>query len=357
MRTLKAAVIGCGNIARFHFSGLEKAGAKIKWVCDVREEAARPWAQKYGACYTSNFREILADPEVDVVNVTLPSHLHKAACLEAIAAGKAVICEKTLSDNPDDAMEIVRAAESAGTIFYTSYMKRFLPAVAKAKELLPSLGRIISTHMRTHQCWGDLWNGNPAEGFFHTPAGGASQVRKNYGGGVLICGGSHLLDLVGFFLGRPHRLYAQVHTPPDGRDYDLLAAVLMETANGVVHWEALAHSLNRIGFLRDGWDETIQITGVNGRLDIFSSLWDQPETKASLLVHYDNATGNTTEYRFEPSSPFDAAINWFLKNISCGTQGKQSRGTGYEVDELIAHIEKSSRTRQAIDIDWKPSSI
>ena len=356
MKTLHAAVLGCGNIARFHFSGLEKAGAKIKWVCDVREEAARPWVQKYGASHTADYREVLQDPEVDVVNVTLPSHLHKAVCLEAIAAGKAVICEKTLSDNPDDSIEIVRAAERAGTIFYTSYMKRFLPAVARAKEILPSLGLIISAHMRTHQCWGDLWSGNPAEGFFHTPDTGASPVRNNYGGGILMCGGSHLLDLVGFFFGRPQRLYAHVHTPPDGRDYDLLAAVLMETSNGIIHWEALAHSLNRIGFLRDGWDETIQITGVNGRLEIFSGLWDQPEHKPSLLVHYDNGTGQTTEYRFEPSSPFDAALGWFLQNIAAGRQGSQSRGTGYEVDELISHIEKSSRTRQAVDIAWKPLS-
>lgn len=353
MKTLHSAVLGCGSISRFHFSGLEKAGTKIKWVCDVREEATRPWTEKYNASFTSDYHKVLNDPEVDVVNVTLPSHLHKAVCLEAIAAGKAVICEKTLSDNPSDSWEIVQAAEGAGTIFYTSYMKRFLPAVAKAKEILPSLGRLITTHMRTHQCWGDLWNGNPEAGFFHTPDGGGSQVRKNYGGGVLICGGSHLLDLANFLIGRPHRLYAHVHTPPDGRDYDLLAAVMMETSNGIIHWEALAHPLTRIGFLRDGWDETIQITGVNGRLEIFSGLWDQPEYKGSLLVHYDNATGQSSEYRFEPSSPFDAAIAMFVKNIASGSQGEQSTATGYEVDELIAHIEKSSADRQATDVIWK----
>ena len=353
MKTLHAAVVGCGNISRFHFSGLEKAGAKIRWVCDVREEAARPWADKYGARYTADYREILADPEVDLVSVTLPSHLHKAACLGAIAAGKAVICEKTLSDNTADSLEITRAAERAGTIFYTSYMKRFIPAMAKAKEILPSLGRLISSNMRTHQCWGDLWNGNPAEGFFSTPAGGCSLVRKNYGGGILVCGGSHLLDLVGFFFGRPDRLYAHVHTPSDGRDYDLLAAVLMETPNGIVHWEALAHPLDRIGFLRDGWDERVEITGSEGRLEIFSALWDQPEYKASLLIHTDRATGLATEYRFPASSPFDAAMDCFTGNVREGTQGGQSRWTGYEVDELISHIEKSSLARQALDIDWK----
>ena len=67
---ITAGVIGCGNISRFHFSGLEKAGARIKWVCDLNEAAARPWAEKYGATYTADYHDLLADPEVNLVNVT-----------------------------------------------------------------------------------------------------------------------------------------------------------------------------------------------------------------------------------------------------------------------------------------------
>jgi len=199
---LTAGVIGCGNIVRFHFSGLEKAGARVKWVCDISEEAARPWADKVGANYTADYKQILTDPTVDVVHVTPVSSVHKTICCDAINAGKAVVCEKTLGINADEALEMVRLAEKKQTIFYTSYMKRFIPAVQKAKELLPSLGRILSTHIRAHQYWGDIWGKNPTEGLLHTPAGGTSMVVKKFGGGVLVCGGSHILDLVLFFLGR-----------------------------------------------------------------------------------------------------------------------------------------------------------
>jgi len=234
----------------------------------------------------------------------------------------------------------------------TSYMKRFIPAVQKAKALMPGLGRILTTHIRTYQCWGDLWGGNPAEGFFHTPSGGASQVVKNYGGGILVCGGSHMLDLVNYFLGRPRRLYATMFTPA-GRDYDLQAAALLETDNGIVHFEALAHPLTKIGFLRDGWDERVEINGVNGRLEILSALWDQPEHKASLLVHTDNRTGRITEYRYAPESPFDRAQACFCGNIRRGRQGAPSRITGYEVDELIAHIRKSAALGKAVTVEWR----
>lgn len=349
---IKAGVIGCGNISRFHFSGLEKAGAKIARVCDLSEKAAQPWAAKYGAGYTADYRTVLADPEVNTVVVTTFSSSHKAICLDAIAAGKAVICEKTLAGNADDAWEIVAAAEKAGTVFYTSYMKRFIPAVEKAKELLPSLGRIVSTHIRAYQCWGNLWDNPPAEGFFYTPPGNHSQIYRNYGGGILVCGGSHILDLIGFFLGRPTRLYATMHVP-EGQDYDLQAAALIETPCGIVHYEALAHPLSRVGFLRDGFDERIEINGLNGRLDIYSAMWDQPEYKPSLLVHYDNKSGNANEYRFVPVSPFDRAIVFFCANIEKGIQGDQSRLTGYDVDELIEHITKSATEKRNVEIAWR----
>ena len=120
-----------------------------------------------------------------------------------------------------------------------------------------------------------------------------------------------------------------------------------------MHFEALAHPLRRIGFLRDGWDERIEIVGTNGRLEILSALWDQADTKASLLVHYDEATGNATEYRYAPASPFERAVAFFCDNIAKGTQGAQSRLTGYEVDELISAIQRSSAAGQAVEVAWR----
>jgi predicted dehydrogenase len=349
---INAGVVGCGNISRFHFSGLEKAGAKVSWVCDLNEKTARPWAEKFGAKYTANFMDIINDPEVNTVDVTAISPVHKPVCLAAINAGKAVICEKSLATNADDALEIVAAAEAKGTIFYTSYMKRFIPAVQKAKELMPSLGTIMSTSIRAYQHWGNVWENLPKEGFFSTPKNEPSAVIRNYGGGILVMGGSHILDLVCFLLGRPHRLYGSINIP-EGSDFDIQGAALLETANGIVHYEALAHPLYRIGFLRDGWDERVEINGTNGRLEIYSAAWDQHDNKSSLLVHYDNNTGNATEYRYDNISPFDRAIMFFCDNISKRTQGTQSRVTGYDVDELISTITKSGKTHQAMDVNYR----
>ncbi len=346
-------VIGCGSISRFHLAALEKIGAKVKWVCDLSEQAAANWVTRTGAKYTADFRAIMEDKDVQAVEVLTISSTHKKLCSAAIEAGKAVICEKTLAENPADAAEIVRLAQAKKTLLYTSYMKRFIPAVAQAKALMPRLGRIMSTYIRAYQAWGLPWDEAPAgSGFFQKPGGGMSEVRRRYGGGILVCGGSHILDLTCFFLGRPRKVYAAMHTPK-GADLDIQATALLETDNGAVHYEALAHPLGHVGFLRDGWDERIEINGAGGRLDVYSATWDQCDRKACMLVHYDNATGTATEYRYPASSPFDHAVAFFCDNIAKGVQGAQPATTGYDVDELIAAIGASSASGQAVEMKYR----
>jgi len=354
--SITVGIIGCGNIARFHGDGLARIGARVAWACDLDAAASASFAQRTGARATADHRQVLADPTVDAVVITTVSRAHRVLCLDAIAAGKAVICEKTLAENPDDALAIVRAAEAAGTVFFTSYMKRFIPAVERAKELMPRLGRIIASNVRAWQPWGDLWTAMPESGLGHTPPGGVSGVVRAYGGGVLTCGGSHIADLVLHLLGRPTRAYASM-TVLSGRDYDLQATALLETANGPVTLSAIAHPLSRIGFLGDGWDERIEIIGTRGTLEVRSSLWDDPEHKASLLVHYDEATGTSTEHRFRPESPFARADAAFVADIAARSQRVQSRWTGYEADELLAAITRSARSGQAVAIDWRSPAV
>jgi predicted dehydrogenase len=349
---IQVGMIGCGNISRFYFSGLEKCGASVLWTCDLNLDSAQSCGDKCKARSTADYREILKDKTVNTVIVACTTLAHKDICLAAIDAGKAVICEKTLGRNAQESLEIIQSAIQKKTIFYTAYMKRFIPAVEKAKELFDRIGRIISMQIKTYQPWGDLWAKNPVDGFFHTPVGGRSDVVKYYGGGILLCGGSHLLDLVLYFLGRPTKLYAHSYMPQD-RDYDLHAVVILETASGVVQYEALAHPLKKIGFLGDGWDEQISIIGTCGTLTVHSAMWDQVDFKASKLSHYDNVSETVTDYLFDAVSPFDRSVAYFCKHIELGRQGSQSVVTGYEVDELIDHIKLSASTGQAVSVDWR----
>ncbi len=341
-------VIGCGSISRFHFSGLEKAGAKIAWVCDLNEAAARPWAEKFAARYTADYREGLADPTVALIDITTISSVHKEICMGAIAAGKAIICEKTLTDNPADSLEIAQAATQADTYLATAYMKRYFPAAQQAKSLLADMGQIISIHARSWQPW-DLWNTPLDAGLTTHP----SVVRRMYGGGVLVCAGSHILDLLHWFGGRPSAVCGDMHVR-EGMDIDNQANAMLWFENGgIAHLECCWHPLRFAGYEKNGWDERLEINTISGRLDLYTVMWDHPLNNGALLVHQDAATGKTTEYRYTAQNPFDLEIAEMLRCFSSGLSPSPSAWDGYVVDELIASIQQSGTSKQVVNIDWK----
>jgi predicted dehydrogenase len=192
----------------------------------------------------------------------------------------------------------------------------------------------------------------PAKGMLHTPVGDRSQLSEKLGGGILVAGGSHILDLACHFLGRPRQVFAQMQIPAP-RDYDLLTTAHLVTSNGPCLFEAMMSPLRRGGFLRDGWDERLELTGTRGRLEVFSPMWDKLDQKPSLVVHYDEACGAETEHRFPPTPAFTQEVAFFLDQVARSDQGPQSRRTGYDVDQLIEDITRSAKTGQAVDVNWR----
>lgn len=342
---IRFGLIGCGNIAKFHFMGIEKAGGKVTFIADLNEEAARPWIEKTGAEFSTDYMDLISSTNVDVVSVLASARFHKEMCMAAIAAGKDVICEKTMTNSGTEAIEIVRTAKKAGCLFFTTYMKRFFPAVDKGKQLLPDLGRIMSAHVRSYQQWGDFFTTNEL--------GWVRGVTRNYGGAILKCAGSHMLNMTMDFLGRPDSVYARFDYVPN-TDFDRKVTALMEYVDGkTVTFEALAHPLTKIGYEKNSWDEKLEINGVNGRMEIFTVMWDQPEHNGALLKFYDNKEETVTEYRYDPVNPFDIELAQIVQAVEMRHQIKPDAAEGYYVDELISSMEKSSELKAAVKIPWK----
>jgi len=345
----KVGIIGCGSISRFHHEGYTSAGAKVVHVCDLRQEAAEAVAAHYGARVSTDYRAVIDDEAVDMVSVLTIASAHKEICLAAIAAGKGVVCEKTLSDNPADSLEIARAAEKAGVFFATAFMKRYFPAAQQAKALLADMGEIISIHARTWQPFASLWETPAPEVFTRWP----SPVIANYGGGVLVCGGSHILDLIHWFGGRPTQVCGQMLMRPEF-DFDIQSnAMLWLPGGGVAHLETLWHPFALVGYERNGWDERLEINTVKGRLDFYTVMWNQPEKNGALLVHQDAATGRVTEYRYPAINPFHLEMAEMVRRFRAGAPGMPSARDGYVVDELIAHITASAKGNVLLPVQWK----
>jgi len=348
-------VVGAGGISRFHFRAFQEGKVSVRAVADLRLEAAQASAAPFGAQATTRMEEAIGHSDVNTVACFGPTPVHYAVCKAALEAGKHVICEKTLTLSGATSLELARLAESRGLVFYTSYMKRFFPAVRKARELMPRLGHIMSVYCRTYQGGGqhDMHTGEVPGAFRPSPPDGKSPVVRMAGGGVLICGGSHLFDLLLYLIGKPTQVYARQLRRAEA-DCDFMTHAVMDLPDGgVVHFEANWHPLYRIGYQNRGWEEGFEINGVGGRLVLQTPIWNQPEHDAPVLKFYDNANGQWTEFTFDIVCPFALAERFYLGQIEKGEQGDQDRYTGYRADNLLEMTQRSVDQGRPLALTWE----
>lgn len=145
MKQVRIGLIGTGYIGRCHAIAYAQAPTvfplKGELVCEmvaeVSEELAKQKAQDFGfKRYTGDWKKLVSDKNIDVVDICAPNFLHKEMALEAIKHGKHVYSEKPLALTVADAQEMVDAAKKAGvkTLVGFNYMKN--PAAQLAKQII-----------------------------------------------------------------------------------------------------------------------------------------------------------------------------------------------------------------------------
>lgn len=146
--TIGVGVIGCGAIGqRRHIpETAANPDAKLVAVCDALGERASEVAEQYGCKAYTDYREMLKDPDIDAVVVGIRNDLHASVSIDALNAGKHVMCEKPMATNLEDAQAMITTAEKAGKFLMIGHNQRLMPAHVKAKEILESgkLGRVLT---------------------------------------------------------------------------------------------------------------------------------------------------------------------------------------------------------------------
>ena len=157
-KRLGIGLIGAGFIGRAHAFGYHtmpvvfaEAGALpvLKVLCESPKDRAEKLGTELGfPKVTTDWRELIADPEVDIVDICAPSNLHREIALAAIAAGKHLYCEKPVGLSGAESTEIAAAAAKKGikTQVGFSYVRH--PVIGFAKKLIDegALGKVL--HMR-----------------------------------------------------------------------------------------------------------------------------------------------------------------------------------------------------------------
>lgn len=163
-KPLNVGLIGCGFMGRAHSNAYRRVynffktplQPVLKAICDVNADKARAFADTWGyESVETDWRKLLARPDIDLVDICVPNIMHKEIALAAAAAGKIILCEKPLAMNTAEAQEMVAAVEKAGVPNLVSFNYRRVPAVTLAKKLIDQgrLGRIFHYRAVFLQDW------------------------------------------------------------------------------------------------------------------------------------------------------------------------------------------------------------
>jgi len=195
-KKLKVGIIGVGGISGVHHSGYSKCEDSELWaICDIKPDVLKAKSEKYDVpserCFLDH-RDLLKLDELDAVSVCTPNKAHCEITLNALKAGKHVLCEKPMAMNPREAQRMVTAAAKAGTVFQIGLMQRFRADANYVKGLVDEgvLGDIYYA-----RCHAIRRRGVPSWGVFG--------VLEEQGGGGLIDIGVHQIDLTWYMMGKP----------------------------------------------------------------------------------------------------------------------------------------------------------
>ncbi len=163
-KKLNVGLIGYGFMGRTHSNAYCKVNNFFdlpykpvrKVICGLEEKEAKAFAEQWGyESHTTDWKSVIADDDIDLVDICVPNNVHAEIAIAAAEAGKAIICEKPLALNGVQAKTMVDAVEKAGVANLVSFNYRRVPAVTLAKQLIDEgrLGRIFHYRANFLQDW------------------------------------------------------------------------------------------------------------------------------------------------------------------------------------------------------------
>ena len=227
---LSLCIAGCGGYARIVASAIQDMSdtAKLYFASRTLSKAKEYNDEFGGAGFFGSYEDAAADSRIDAMYFFTPHHLHLENARLAARHGKHVMIEKPIARTPAEGQEIIRAAETAGVKLMIAENYRFLPAAARCKELIAdgTLGELRLINLQYEM------SGSKTTGW--------RRSLEYRGGGVLIDGTIHIIDLLVNLGGLPTSVFAAqpptAHPEAEGDDGTVLACTLPGGAMGLINY-------------------------------------------------------------------------------------------------------------------------
>lgn len=350
MGKIKVAVIGCGNIGTSaHIPGYTRnPDAEIIYFCDILPERAEAAAKAAGSGKAvTDYREVLADPEVQAVSVCTPNHKHAEITIAALEKGKDVLCEKPAARTFAEAKSMLEAKRRTGRLLQIGVVNRFNTGVNKIKQLIDegALGDVYHVYVsfRAHRSIPGL--------------GGDFTTKAIAGGGALIDWGVHFLDIVMYCAGDPAARTVSAET------FSKLG-VNMDEYVYVNMWA----QIGKKGGTYDVDDSLTALVRTDGPVLTVHGAWAQNIGEGEMFIDFMGDKGGIrlmygsdftlwtthngmltkTTYQFKPSNHFDNEINAFLESIGNRKENAASIENAVLTSELMQAMYDSAQQHREL---------
>jgi predicted dehydrogenase len=224
MKRLAIAVIGSGTIADQHLGAIRGIGhARLAGVTSRTEEKARKAGEREGCRWTTDYRDLLRDPDVELVNIATSSGSHAAIAREALEAGKHVLVEKPLAMNSADADRLIALARSRGLTLGVVSQRRFEEQHEIVKKVVSTggIGRLLLAEVSCP------WYRTQA---YYDSADWRGKIATD--GGALMNQGIHSVDLLLWFAGPARTIHGKIATQTHRMEAEDLALAIVTFESG-----------------------------------------------------------------------------------------------------------------------------
>nr|WP_007127638.1 Gfo/Idh/MocA family oxidoreductase [Paenibacillus lactis]EHB68336.1 oxidoreductase domain protein [Paenibacillus lactis 154]MCM3497568.1 Gfo/Idh/MocA family oxidoreductase [Paenibacillus lactis]GIO91231.1 oxidoreductase [Paenibacillus lactis] len=344
MKSINVGVIGTGSISAMHLQSYQKhANANLLAVCDLNEERARLAAEKYGATKVfTDYRELLADPEIDAVSICTWNNTHAEISIAALNAGKHVLVEKPLCRTVEEALRVQEAVKSSGKLLQVGFVRRYDPNAQMLREFADKgeFGEIYFAKASSIRRLGN-------------PGGWFSDIERS-GGGPLIDIGVHVIDLCWYMMGRPKPVAVSANTYRKlgnrsnvrnlsfykAADYDAEKNTVEDMANAMIRFENGASLLVDVSFTLHAKDnqQSVKLYGDKGGFEIDPEVVIVTEKHDTII----NIQPQTDHKGFDFNSAFQSEVNHFIASIENGTQPLSPVEDGVEIMKILCGIYESA---------------
>ena len=346
---LRIGIIGCGGIANGKHMPSLKAINRVDMVafCDLVKEKAERAAAEYGtpdARVYTDYQELLKDTTIDVVHVCTPNRSHADITIDALHAGKHVMCEKPMAKTAADARRMVEAAKETGKKLTVGYQHRH-----KAE----------STYLKSVIERGDLGDIYYAKAFAirrrGTPNWGVFLNEFEQGGGPLIDIGTHSLDLTLYLMNnyKPRMVvgtkYKKLEDPSCGNPWGACDHEMEDSAFGFIVMEDGATitleatwAINTIEPIQEG---SLQLCGSKAGAQIKNGISiNKGEFGRLIEVKPDVSAGGVAFYEGVKETPAITEARRWIDAVENGTDPVVMPEQACVVSEILEAIYTSART-------------